>query len=1027
MKCRIFTLLFAFLAIAGNAVWGQSTSNNTITINGTTVNTDSSNRWSYESNKDGSTDNNVLEIKVPGTYIIESTGTSHATTNNNTNVQILIQTAGEYYITLKNVRTDAQLNETFAGTLLYPNHCAFQIGDDSKTKVTVELDWEGSNKFWSGAKRAGINVKPGAKLILNDKNPENGDSLEAGSLCNSGENSEAEDTYGAGIGGDFVNPNFGTIIIENGTVLARCESKGDAGEAYAAGIGGGYSNESPNSSTEGTIIIKGGDIEAASWSVEEEKNYADNKEGNEYAYGAGIGGGYKGTCTNIAILGGEVVGNAYTDASNKRGNDIGVGYEYEDGITNGIIIGQWNKDTKPTLPEGIDINETNYFNGLTKPDNITEGYKNEGEVTMPEGTQLYYGYPINEEAKFYAYNFKLDKNMFAGEENHSITSKTEYGNRKFYYYGANMSFTEGALSCSLNHLFLGWYDADATISIVPIKDNDNATFETSKDTPTSLTIYEYDAVWVDNEMDVTVRIGTTWAGQPGDHTPKVEYVPTNLDVSNLTFSLSTYDGNTAMPSEFEDLKFVGNQLQGKVNLQGDDTYKKIVIKAKVKLGNDGEEKETTINVVIVDEYMINTASVDLNKKHVYNGQLHNGTSGTEMDDWVLDVKMTKDIIDGPLDEPAPLREGTHYRIYQYTYNNGTPKTASDGDEETLPIKNAGTYSNITIQAINDAFFDFTLDPQQTGKYTLTGTGQVITVAQREMNVLLKAEATSLDELNQLKESNDINSLVNFEEMEGIRGLVEGEEPEISGTISSVEKKDGSDNIYLVTIDRSSFKIGESISFLPSNYKMTVGSEELTDEGKMPEGSDEDIVIEVEISGNNNDNTGGNIHIDRPKKYYHIYIDTVCPGLHLELSKDSVIEGGQVSVYLTIEEQCDTTGFTFEYKRGLNKWWQDLKPLEGVQPGEYIIKNIYSDIYIQALDAILLIEEEPTGIEDVEGVKVYAQDGNIYVYTPNRERVIIVSMNGALVKNAEQEGMQSYSVSRGIYIVRIGDKVFKIKN
>ena len=98
----------------------------------------------------------------------------------------------------------------------------------------------------------------------------------------------------------------------------------------------------------------------------------------------------------------------------------------------------------------------------------------------------------------------------------------------------------------------------------------------------------------------------------------------------------------------------------------------------------------------------------------------------------------------------------------------------------------------------------------------------------------------------------------------------------------------------------------------------------------------------------------------------------------------------------------------------------------MQPGEYIIKLIYHDIYIRALDATMP-EEEPTGIEDVEGAKVYAQDGNIYVYTPNRERVMIVSMNGALVKNAEQEGMQSYSVSRGIYIVRIGDKVFKIKN
>ena len=167
-------------------------------------------------------------------------------------------------------------------------------------------------------------------------------------------------------------------------------------------------------------------------------------------------------------------------------------------------------------------------------------------------------------------------------------------------------------------------------------------------------------------------------------------------------------------------------------------------------------------------------------------------------------------------------------------------------------------------------------------------------------------------------------------------------------------------------------------------------------------------------------------IVKPIKYYNIYIDTICPGLDVEVSKDVVQEGHQVSAYLTIQAECDTTSMRFEYKRGLFGYWQDLKALEGVQPGEYIIKNIYTDIYIRALDATLP-EEEPTGIEDVEGVKAYVKDGSIYIYTPNREQVTIISMSGAIIKHAEQIGMQSYSVSRGIYIVRIGEKVFKLKN
>ena len=167
-------------------------------------------------------------------------------------------------------------------------------------------------------------------------------------------------------------------------------------------------------------------------------------------------------------------------------------------------------------------------------------------------------------------------------------------------------------------------------------------------------------------------------------------------------------------------------------------------------------------------------------------------------------------------------------------------------------------------------------------------------------------------------------------------------------------------------------------------------------------------------------------IVKPIKYYNIYIDTICPGLEVEVSKDVVQEGHQVSAYLTIQSECDTTGMRFEYKRGLFGYWQDLKALEGVQPGEYIIKNIYTDIYIRALDATLP-EEEPTGIENLEGVKAFAKEGSIYVYTPNREQVTIISMSGAIIKHAEQIGLQSYNVSRGIYIVRIGEKVFKLKN
>ena len=237
-----------------------------------------------------------------------------------------------------------------------------------------------------------------------------------------------------------------------------------------------------------------------------------------------------------------------------------------------------------------------------------------------------------------------------------------------------------------------------------------------------------------------------------------------------------------------------------------------------------------------------------------------------------------------------------------------------------------------------------------------------------------------------------------------------------------------------TITLSPIEEGKEIKDFVISYEKDGAITEGTIQGntfEMP-ASDVEIIsvtfVEPEQPSDDDEDQGNTgIHKpQRPIKYYNIYVDTICPGLNVEVSKDVVQEGHQVSAYLTIQAECDTTGMRFEYKRGLFGYWKDLKELEGVQPGEYIIKNIYTDIYIRALDATLP-EEEPTGIEDLEGIKAYAKDGSIYVYTPNREEVTIISMSGAIIKHAEQVGLQSYSVNRGIYIVRIGEKVFKLKN
>ena len=134
------------------------------------------------------------------------------------------------------------------------------------------------------------------------------------------------------------------------------------------------------------------------------------------------------------------------------------------------------------------------------------------------------------------------------------------------------------------------------------------------------------------------------------------------------------------------------------------------------------------------------------------------------------------------------------------------------------------------------------------------------------------------------------------------------------------------------------------------------------------------------------------------------------------------EGNQVSVYVEVEEGYDTENLKVSFKRSLYGYWEEVE--EGVQPGEYIIYNVYADIYIK-IEGVEKIEE-PTGMEDIEGAKVYAQDGNLYVYTSQPQEVAIITMNGAIVKRERQEGWRSYSLPKGVYIICIGEERMKVR-
>ena len=161
----------------------------------------------------------------------------------------------------------------------------------------------------------------------------------------------------------------------------------------------------------------------------------------------------------------------------------------------------------------------------------------------------------------------------------------------------------------------------------------------------------------------------------------------------------------------------------------------------------------------------------------------------------------------------------------------------------------------------------------------------------------------------------------------------------------------------------------------------------------------------------------------PVKYYNITSSSVCDGIEISFSKGTVREGGSVIVYV----EKDEANYTFDNlklycKRTNYGAWEELQ--ESTQPGEYKINNIWTHIYVKAEGSE---KKNPTGMEEVEGVKVYTKDGSLFVQTPQREQVIIISMTGAVVKNEEQIGLKQYhGLNPGIFVVRVGNKTYKIR-
>lgn len=1004
MKKRIFTLMMAFLAVASGAVWGQTygTPDSPVEIGisfmygaGSAVPTGDG--FTAVKGAGENLHSNTLEITSGGYYKL---------TGSESNIQITVSAEEDpVHITVaQGIHIDASLDNTVkdptnGGSEIFEDRCALQIN----AKAHVTLDWEGNAgthvEFSSGGYRAGINVKPNATLVLKGTHE-----AELWGTC--WNNQDEVYTSGAGIGGDSVEPDFGTIIIESGTVEGHCFAQFENWQAYGAGIGGGFKQgEHPNEvtngkgSTKGTIIIKEGTVTATANYTHPYNTFSTTGRS------AAIGGGYAGTCTNIAILGGTV--NATTG---NLADAIGVGEDYDNGITEGIVIGQWDEDSaEPTINNNPKINNTN----LVKDGTLS------GNVTMPDNTQVYIdNLNIGEGATFNAYRLDLQRTSF-GEDHKVDFSKAKTAEN--YYLGKGQSIELGALECNVaedKDLFLGWYNETDVVTVV-----DEKTTFTAKDTPSKDVTYY--AVWVESEHPIVVETETTWM-QDETLTPKINYVsnkePNVLDALTFQFGdLSTYP-------ELKDWKFNGNQILGTTSLQGDDTYQELNLTATVQLGN-GASQNISIPVYIVEAAIINTASINVNKSHVYTGNNHNGTKMNGIDH-LLNVQMTKDLEGKPFG-PRTLTEGSQYRIYSYSFKGEIVEATKDG-EESVELIDAGEYSNITIEALQ-ATISADLDEAHGQQYTIKD--ETVTIAQRPLNIYFSLSATEIEE----GEVPNIGMVSVQYEQDGVnnnRGLVKEELPSVSYEIDYQYNADQTQ--MTVYIDDIVVDDNLETGFRTSNYDMKYVINGITykmsagqgGEGEeFPEDGVEIGTIDVVPHTTGGGTTDKRYQLYLANKDYLDYGKTeeFYDKLGLELfsrhNKKYVKAGDSFTIWYEKDGVANDGNYRIFWSNRANGEYKEVK-FDPVS--EYFrIDNVHSDVYVKIYDA----DGFPVANEAItaQDFRAYAQPNKIIVITPEPTDVQIISMAGAVVAADKVTGQREFAnLAEGVYIVRMGETIVKLQ-
>ena len=305
-------------------------------IGGLTARAETQGAFEVTGTGDYSYSGGVLTIKDGAEVTIKNTDPSTPTTD-----RIAVEAGANVIITLDGVYIDGS-GET-------SDFCAFKIADDSTGNVTITLADGSENTLISNQRCAGLQ-KNGSGSNIGTLTIKGGEEGTGKLIATSGK-------YGAGIGGGGSYGEEGydssNITISGGTVIA-------SGSKFGAGIGGGASWDCAGGNGE-DITISGGTVTATSWngagigggcSWNSTGGSGENiniSGGTVTAkcdgkYGAGIGGGMQGSCSDVTISGGVVM------ATGSSGAGIGGGYN---GNCSGVTISGGTVTTSSNIGPGI--------------------------------------------------------------------------------------------------------------------------------------------------------------------------------------------------------------------------------------------------------------------------------------------------------------------------------------------------------------------------------------------------------------------------------------------------------------------------------------------------------------------------------------------------------------------------------------------------------------------------------------------------------------------------------------------------